>query len=208
MSVRLYYLVNGYKKDGLRIGIKMNNFRDVLEENPIVAAIKDEKDLEAALKSDIKVIFVLFGNILNIKSISEKISSSQKIGIIHADLVEGLSSNEFALKYLKKNTDFKGIISIKPQVLRCAKKLGFIVIQRVFMIDSLSKENMKNHLVKECDAIEILPGLLFKIIKEISSTLDKPLIAGGLISEKEDVVETLKSGATCISTTKKDIWYM
>ena len=76
------------------------------------------------------------------------------------------------------------------------------------MIDSLSKENMKNHLVKECDAIEILPGLLFKIIKEISSTLDKPLISGGLISEKSDVVETLKSGATGISTTKKEIWYM
>ena len=186
----------------------MSSFKDVLEENPVVAAIKDEKDLEVALESDLKVIFVLFGNILNMKSISDKISSSKKIGIIHVDLVEGLSSNEYALKFLKENTSFKGIISTKPQVLRSAKKLGFIVIQRIFMIDSLSKENMKNHLVKECDAIEILPGLLFKIIKEISSTLDKPLISGGLISEKVDVLESLKSGATGISTTKKEIWYM
>ena len=112
------------------------------------------------------------------------------------------------MNFLKENTKFQGIISIKPQVLRNAKKLGFIGVQRIFMIDSLSKENMKNHLVKECDAVEILPGLLFKIIKELSLTLDKPLIAGGLISDKDDVVETLKSGATCISTTKKDIWYM
>ncbi|MDV4150676.1 glycerol-3-phosphate responsive antiterminator [Clostridium sp. AL.422] len=186
----------------------MNSFREILEGNPVVAAVKDIDDLESALQSDIKVIFVLFGNILNIKEISEKISSSKKIGILHIDLVEGLSSNEYALKFLKETTRFKGIISIKPQVLRNAKKLGFIVIQRIFMIDSLSKENMKNHLVKECDAVEILPGLLFKIIKEISITLDKPLISGGLISDKEDVVETLKSGATCISTTKKDIWYM
>jgi len=186
----------------------MSSFKDVLEENPVVAAIKDEKDLEVALESDLKVIFVLYGNILNMKSISDKISSSKKIGIIHVDLVEGLSSNEYALKFLKENTSFKGIISTKPQVLRSAKKLGFIVIQRIFMIDSLSKENMKNHLVKECDAIEILPGLLFKIIKEISSTLDKPLISGGLISEKVDVLESLKSGATGISTTKKEIWYM
>ena len=186
----------------------MISFKDVLEENPIVAAVKDESDLNAALESDLKVIFVLFGNILNMKSISDKILSSKKIGIIHVDLVEGLSSNEYALKFLKENTSFKGIISTKPQMLKSAKKLGFIVIQRVFMIDSLSKENMKNHLVKECDAIEILPGLLFKIIKEISSTLDKPLISGGLISEKVDVVETLKNGATCISTTKKEIWYM
>ena len=183
-------------------------FREVLEENPIVAADKNEEHLEAALESDSKVIFVLFGNILNIKDLSEKISKSNKIGILHVDLVEGLSSNEFALKFLKENTKFQGIISIKPQVLRNAKKLGFIGVQRIFMIDSLSKENMKNHLVKECDAVEILPGLLFKIIKELSLTLDKPLIAGGLISDKDDVVETLKSGATCISTTKKDIWYM
>ena len=186
----------------------MSSFKDILEENPVVAAIKDESDLEVALKSDLKVIFVLYGNILNMKAISEKISNSRKIGIIHVDLVEGLSSNEYALKFLKENTSFKGIISTKPQVLRSAKKLGFIVIQRIFMIDSLSKENMKNHLVKECDAIEILPGLLFKIIKEISSTLDKPLISGGLISEKVDVLESLKSGATGISTTKKEIWYM
>jgi len=186
----------------------MNEFRDILEENPIVAAVKDEKDLQVALKSDLRVIFVLFGNILNMKSISDMISSNEKIGIIHVDLVEGLSSNEYAVKFLKENTSFKGIISTKPQLLRSAKKLGFIVIQRFFMIDSLSKENMKKHLVKECDAVEILPGLLFKIIKEISTTLDKPLIAGGLISDKADVVETLKSGATCISTTKKDIWYM
>lgn len=192
----------------MKVGVKVVNFKEVLEENPVVAAVKDEGDLEVALQSDLKVIFVLFGNILNVKDISKRISENNKVGILHIDLVDGLSSNEFALKFLKENTNFKGVISIKPQVLRSAKKLGFIVVQRVFMIDSLSKENMSNHLVKECDAVEILPGLLFKIIKELSSTLDKPLISGGLISDKEDVLETLKSGATCISTTKKEIWSM
>lgn len=186
----------------------MNNFRSLLEDNPIVAAVKDEKELDLALQSDIQVIFILFGDILNIKSISEKIYKSNKTGILHVDLVEGISSKEVALRFIKENTKFEGIISTKSQVIRAGKKLGFIAIQRVFMIDSLSKENMKNHLVEECDAVEILPGLLFKIIKELSVTLNKPLIAGGLISDKEDVMETLKSGATCISTTKKEIWYM
>ena len=61
-------------------------------------------------------------------------------------------------------------------------------------------------MVDECDAVEMLPGLLFKVIKELSKTIYKPLIVGGLISDKEDVMEALKSGATCISTTKEDIW--
>ena len=40
----------------------------------------------------------------------------------------------------------------------------------------------------------MLPGLLFKVIKDLSKTLNKPLIVGGLISDKEDVMEALKSG--------------
>jgi len=36
-------------------------------------------------------------------------------------------------------------------VIRSAKRLGLIAVQRVFMIDSLSKENIKNHLVDGCD---------------------------------------------------------
>lgn len=186
----------------------MSNFKRVLEDNPIVAAVKDEKELELALESDIQVIFVLFGNILNIKNISEKIFNSNKIGVIHIDLIEGISSKEVSLRFLIENTKFQGIISTKPQLIRSAKRLGLIAVQRVFMIDSLSKENIKNHLVDECDAVEILPGLLFKIIKELSLSLNKPLIAGGLISDKEDVMEALKCGATCISTTKKEIWSM
>ena len=38
-----------------------------IDDNPIVAAVKDEKELELTLESDIQVIFILFGNILNIK---------------------------------------------------------------------------------------------------------------------------------------------
>lgn len=61
-------------------------------------------------------------------------------------------------------------------------------------------------MVNECDAVEILPGLLFKVIKDLSKTVNKPLIVGGLISDKEDVMKALKSGATCISATKEELW--
>lgn len=186
----------------------MKRFRDVLEDNPIVAAVKDEKQLDKALQADVQVIFVLFGNILSVSDISEKIVNSNKIGIIHVDLVEGLANKEVSLKFLKMSTKFHGIISTKPQIIRSAKNLGFIAVQRVFILDSLSKENIKSHLVQECDAVEMLPGLLSKVITELSSVVKKPLIAGGLISDKEDVLEALKAGATCISTTKEDIWYM
>lgn len=184
----------------------MLNFKKILEDNPIVAAVKDMEQLDKALDNDVDVIFVLFGNILDIIDISKKIDEKNKVGILHIDLVDGLSNREIVLQYLKEKTNFHGIISTKSQTVKNAKKLGLIAIQRVFILDSLSFQSTKNHLVDECDAVEMLPGLLFKVIKELSETIRKPLIVGGLISDKEDVMEALKSGATCISTTKEEIW--
>ena len=184
----------------------MLNFKKILEDNPIVAAVKDMEQLDKALENDVDVIFVLFGNILDIIDISKKIDEKNKVGILHIDLVDGLSNREIVLQYLKEKTKFHGIISTKAQTVKNAKKLGLIAIQRVFILDSLSFQSTKNHLIDECDAVEMLPGLLFKVIKELSETIRKPLIVGALISDKEDVMEALKSGATCISTTKEEIW--
>lgn len=184
----------------------MIELKNILEENPIVAAVKNLEQLDKALQTDVNVIFVLFGDILNLNEISEKIYKSNKIGIIHIDLVEGLTNREISLKYLKQTTKFKGVISTKPQAIKAAKKLGFYAIQRVFILDSLSLENTKTHLINECDAVEMLPGPLFKVIKDLSKTLEKPLIVGGLISDKEDIMEALNSGATCISSTKEGLW--
>ncbi|MGL4760157.1 MAG: glycerol-3-phosphate responsive antiterminator [Sarcina sp.] len=186
----------------------MLNFKRILEDNPIVSAVKNMDQLEKALKTDVNVIFVLFGNVLDVVSISKKISDTKKIGILHIDLIDGLTNREVALQYLKEKTSFNGIISTKSQTVRTAKKLGFIAIQRVFILDSLSFQSTQKHLVDECDAVEMLPGLLFKVINQLSKTINKPLIVGGLISDKEDVMEALNAGATCISTTKESIWYM
>lgn len=42
---------------------RMNQLLEMLETNPIVAAIKDEAGLEAALKSEVGIVFVLHGDL-------------------------------------------------------------------------------------------------------------------------------------------------
>ncbi|MFW2487658.1 glycerol-3-phosphate responsive antiterminator [Clostridium chromiireducens] len=184
------------------------NIKELLEENPIIAAVKNEEQLELAINSDAQIIFVLFGDIMNIKNISEIISSKNKIGIIHIDLVEGLTNKEVVIKYIKDETKFSGIISTKPQVVKLAKKYNLLGVQRVFIFDTLSLNNVKNHMISECDAIEVLPGIIPKVLGIISKHSNKPVVAGGLIETKEDVMQALNSGATCVSTTKKEIWDM
>ena len=99
-------------------------------------------------------------------------------------------------------------ISTKPQVVKLAKKYDLVGVQRVFVFDTLSLNTVKNHMISECDAIEVLPGIIPKVLGIISKHSNKPVVAGGLIETKEEVMQALSSGATCISTTKKEIWEM
>ena len=47
-----------------------------------------------------------------------------------------------------------------------------------------------------------------KIITRMKKELGVPIIAGGLIADKEDVIQALDAGAIAISTTNKDVWNM
>ena len=93
-------------------------------------------------------------------------------------------------------------------MIKSAKKYDLIAIQRVFIFDTLSLNNVKNHMISECDALEVLPGIIPKVLGIISRDSTKPVVAGGLIETKEEVMQALSSGATCVSTTKKEIWDM
>ena len=95
----------------------MINFKRILEDNPIVAAVKDMEQLNKALEADVDVIFVLFGNIMDIIEISHKISEKNKIGILHIDLVDGLTNREIVLEYLKEKDQKRNPLLPKIPVL-------------------------------------------------------------------------------------------
>ncbi|MGL4687392.1 MAG: glycerol-3-phosphate responsive antiterminator [Fusobacteriaceae bacterium] len=180
-----------------------SELKKILGESPLIIALKNEKDLPRVLKLESKIIFLLCGDILNIEEITRQIKSSGKKTFVHIDMIEGLDSRaEKSIDFLKNNSYTDGIISTKPSMIKYAKKNGFATIQRCFLIDSLSFENTKK-ILKEgnADAIEILPGGMPKIIKKISSMVNVPLIAGGLIMDLEDIEIRLKNGALGVSTT-------
>lgn len=58
------------------------------------------------------------------------------------------------------------------------------------------------------DMIEVLPGVMPKIIRRICRESRVPVIAGGLIADKEDIMAALDAGAVSISTTRQDVWFM
>ncbi len=186
-----------------------NNFKNIINENKIIVAVNNLQELEVALKTDSKIIFVLIGDICNIEETTRKIRSSGKLSIVHIDMIAGLNSRDtISLDFIKENTYADGIITTKMVMAKYAKKIGLIAIQRCFVIDSLSLVNVKKILKdSEIDAIEILPGVMPKILKEISLNISIPLIAGGLISSIEDVENAILAGADAVSTTKLNLKY-
>ena len=73
---------------------------ELLEESPIIAAVKSQEGLEHSLKSECKVVFVLFGTICDIDAIVAKIKAAGKIAIVHVDMIQGLSTKKVAVDFL------------------------------------------------------------------------------------------------------------
>lgn len=180
-----------------------------LAETPIIAAVKDESGLKQCLGSDAKVVFILYGTVVDIPAIVQRVHQAGRAAIVHMDLIDGLSARESAADYIRHATLADGIISTKAPLIRRAHELGLITIRRFFLLDSMALHALDNQLAAcKVDFIEILPGLMPKILKQITSLTALPVIAGGLINDKEDVVNALSAGAMAVSTTKPDIWFL
>lgn len=180
---------------------------EILMDSPVIAAIKDANGLEKCLTTECQVIFILYGNVCNIGDIVKKIKDQGKTAIVHMDLIAGLSSKEVSVDFIKQTTHADGIISTKPMIVKRAKELGLLAIQRFFMIDSIALENAKRQIdIYHPDCVEIMPGVMPKILKDIRAYVNVPVIAGGLLTDKKDVMSALSAGADAISTTNRALW--
>ncbi|GCF94764.1 glycerol uptake operon antiterminator [Enterococcus florum] len=187
--------------------INTHELYEKLELSPVVAAVKNEEELREALTTDVEVVFVLQSHLMQLQDLAEKIKASGKVAILHVDLVKGLSSDESAIDYIKQCTSFDGIISTKSAIVRYAKRQQLLVIQRFFLLDSSALENVERQLLHtEADLVEVLPNVSPKIIKELVKQSRKPLIVGGLIRDKEDIMGALGAGGLAVSTTKGTVW--
>ena len=190
-------------------GERVNRFfYEAVEDNPIIAAVKNMDDLEICCSlEDIRVVFILFGDVCSIKEIVDKVKDAGKIAMVHVDLINGLSSKDIVVEFIQKNTKADGIISTKPTLIKKSRELGMFTILRYFLLDSMAYENIRQqqHAVKP-DFIEVLPGVMPKIIGNVCKMSRTPIIAGGLISDKESVMDALSAGAIAVSSTNHEVW--
>lgn len=182
---------------------------DLLESSPIIAAVKDEEGLLKSYETECGVVFVLFGNICTIPDIVRRAKEREKTVIVHADLIGGLASKEIAADFIRENTPADGIISTRPLLVRRAMELGLIGVQRTFIIDSIALTSTRKQIESfRPDCLEVMPGVITRAIHEIKDSTAIPLIAGGLLSEKREVMAAFSSGADAVSTTREELWFL
>ena len=178
----------------------------LLERTPVIPAVKEPETLDRALCHDGAAVFLLCGDILNIAGLVDRVHRAGKQAVVHGDLVAGLAPREIAVDYLR-SCGADGIISTRPHIIRRGRELGMLTVLRVFAIDSKAVGNLQKETeMVTPDVIEILPGTLPKIIEKLSGKLPVPLIAGGLMTDKCDIVSALQAGALCASTSEGALW--
>ena len=187
--------------------MKHSEIIERIEENPIIAAVRNESDLDEAIASQVTTIFLLHADIFNLNGMVEKVKAAGKTVLIHIDFLEGLGRDNKAIDYICEIVKPHGIISTKSTNIKYALEKGIFTIQRFFLIDSQSYDNsIKTIQSIKPDMIEIMPGVMPMVIKRILGRLSVPLIAGGLIETKEDIMGILNAGALGASTGKKQLW--
>ena len=185
------------------------DYREALEDSPVIAAVKDEAGLMRCLSCESRIVFILYGDICNIASIVDRIKKAGKLAMVHIDLISGLASKEIAVDFIRQYTKADGIISTRPALIRRAKELGLMGILRLFVIDSMAYENLEKQAKQaKPDVIEVLPALMPKVVSRICRISQIPVIAGGLVSEKEDIMSLLAAGVVSVSTTDQDLWFI
>jgi glycerol uptake operon antiterminator len=179
----------------------------LLAKHSVIAAVKDDASLQIALLSNCQIIFILYGSICNIGQLVEKVKAAKKYAFIHVDLLDGTSNKEVVIDFLKASTCADGIISTKISMIKAAKLQGFYTVHRLFVVDSISYYNIGKQISQsKPDCIEILPGCMPKVLTWVASTINLPIIAGGLVCDKEDAEAALNSGAIAISSTNINVW--
>jgi len=176
-------------------------------ESQVIATISKPESVQKAITSEANIAFLMTGDILTVPQYLQELRTAGMKIFIHMEFIEGLSNHKSSVQYVAKEWQPDGIITTRSQLIKTAKEEGLLTIQRIFLLDQTAL-NKGIEMIQSCrpDAIEVLPGLMPRVIFEITEKTHLPVIAGGLIREKKEILEALKAGALATSISDPSLW--
>jgi len=186
----------------------LERFAILLEQTPIIPAVRLPEYLLASSQCPGKIVYFLFGDPESSSDMMKVIADAGKVPIINIDLAAGLARDYAAVTYLA-HRHVQGIISTHPEPLRAARELGLFAIKRTFLLDSAALDSALRSLEQFMpDALEVLPAMaaphIVKRLHEMYPSL--PVIAGGLITTLREIDDLINRGISAVSVSDPRLW--
>ena len=184
----------------------MNTVAELFKNGKIISATRSDEDFLKAVESYPDVIFDLYPDLMNVSVKVKKSHEAGKKYFVHMDLAKGIGKDESGMRFLRR-IGVDGILSTKLNVIKLAKENGLITVQRFFIVDSQSVHTtLESVKASRPDMMEIMPGTVCKVTEKIARSTDIPIIAGGLIESEDEIRAVISSGASAVSTGKRELW--
>lgn len=185
------------------------NFENNLRRTKLIAAIKDPKSIEKAIKykDNLAATILMTGNILTVKNYVKVLQEEKLPVILHVEKVDGLYTDHYGIEFIIDYVQPFAIVTTKSNIINRARSREIFVIQRVFLIDTEVYDHVLvtvDHV--QPDMIEIMPSRMPDFIKKISNASPVPIITGGLLTTPEHAKEALEYGATAVTTSNTKLW--
>ena len=187
--------------------MRAEELKNRLECFPIIAAIRDNR-WRQALASPAEILFYLEANILTVRDRIRQAHEAEKFVFVHLDLAEGIGKDRSGLQFLRE-CGVDGIISTRTNIIKTAREQGLFTVQRFFIVDSHSISTTLEALkASKADMLEIMPGILPRVIRTLRERIEVPIIAGGLIETEADIRDAVENGASAVSTSRRELWHV
>ena len=184
----------------------MNGIAELFKNGRVISATRSDEDFLHALECTAEIIFDLTPDLMNVSAQVKKCHEAGKKYFVHVDLAKGIGKDESGMRFLRR-IGVDGILSTKLNMIKLAKDNGLFSVQRFFVVDSQSVHTtLESAKASKPDMIEIMPGTQCKVTERISKAIDIPINAGGLIESESEIRDVIKSGASAVSTGKRELW--
>lgn len=180
----------------------------VFQNSGTIASIHNEEGLFKAITNEkVQILFLMNGDLLTMAKVVNKIHAAGKKVFSHVDFIKGLNPDSTGMKFVSDVIKPDGIISTRGNVIQNAKKYDLMTVQRLFLIDSHAlASGVKSIHTSSPDAVEAMPGLIPRVIKELTMQTTIPVISGGLFKTKEEMLLAREAGAMAVSSGNPELW--
>lgn len=186
----------------------MGRVDEILSESPIIASVSTMADFEYAVTCEnVSCIALKFGDIDTIANLVERAHRHKKKVIAHFDSIRGVARDNCGVRFLAK-VGVDCLNTTKPQFIGVIRDAGMVAILVMFLVDTEAvKAGIESINKNKPDAVVIMPtSIPGDFVKDIIKKIKINVIAGGLLTKKEELIEAMDKGICSVITSRKELW--